>query len=160
MRAKGFIVVGALALTAGCYKYVPSSVGEVSPGTPVRVRLTAVEAGRLVDQRLTDARLLTGTLVEGDGENLLVDTSIGHNDAERGMRSVVQRLAVPTHEVLEIEQRQLDKGRTGLVVGAGTVALGVVIALQSRGGSGRSDTPGGGTQEARRVPILSLRIFR
>ncbi len=160
MRGKSILLVGALAATTGCYSYIPSSVEDVSPGTPVRIRLTAVEAGRLVDQRLTNARLLTGTLVQGDGEQLLVDTSVGHNDAERGMRSVVQRVAVPAHEVLEMERRQLDKGRTGLVVGAGTVALGVVIALQSRGGSGSTDTPGGGTQESRRVPILSLRIFR
>jgi hypothetical protein len=160
MRGRGFLLVGALAATTGCYTYLPSAVNEVSPGTPVRIRLTAVEAGRLVEQRLTDSRVLTGTLVEGDAENLLVDTSVGHNDVERGMRSVVQRVSVPAHEILEIEQRQLDRGRTGLVVGAGTVALGVVIALRSRGGGGGPDGPGGGAQESVRVPILSLRIFR
>jgi len=159
MRGKGLLLIGVLAATTGCYAYVPSSVDEIAPGTPVRVRLTAAEAGRLVDQRLTDARLLAGTLVQHDGEQLLVDTSVGRNDAERGLRSVVQRVSVPRRDVLEVERRQLDKGRTGIVVGAGAVALGVVIALQARGGQGTPDGPGGGTQESRRLPILSFRVF-
>jgi hypothetical protein len=159
MRGKSYLLVGTLLAASGCYTYLPTPLEDVAPGTPVRIRLTAVEAGRLVEQRLTDNRLLTGTLMEqGDGQ-VLVDTSVGHNDAERGMRAVVQRVSVPTRDVLEIEQRQLSKGRMGVVVGAGAVAVGVIIALQSRGGGGSADNPGGGTQESRRVPILSFRIF-
>ncbi len=159
MRGKGLLLVGTLLAANGCYTYLSTPLEEVAPGTPVRIRLTAAEAGRLVEQRLTEDRLLTGTLVEQDDGQVLVDTSVGHNDAERGMRAVVQRLSVPTHEVLEIEQRHLDKGRTGVVVGVGAVAAGVIIALQARGGGGSADNTGGGTQESRRVPILSFRVF-
>jgi hypothetical protein len=89
---------------------------------------------------------------------VLVDTSVGHNDAERGMHSVVQRVAVPVRDVLEIEQRHLDRGRTGALIGIGAVAAGVIVALQS-GGGGSPPATGGGAQESRRVPILSFRIF-
>jgi len=159
MRGKGLLLLGALLASSGCYTYLPTPLEDIAPGTPVRIRMTAAESGRLVEQRLTDDPLLSGTLVEqGDGE-VLVDTSVGHNDAQRGMHSVVQRVSVPTRDVLVIEQRKLDRGRTGALIGIGVVAGGVILALQSGGGVGGSDTSGGGTQESRRVPILSFRIF-
>jgi len=158
MRGKSFLLVGTLLATSGCYTYLPAPIEDIAPGTPVRIHMTAAEAGRLVEQRLTDDRVLTGTLVEqGDGQ-ILVDTSVGRNDAQRGLHSVVQRVNVPTRDVLEIEQRHLDRGRTGILIGVGALAGGIIVALQS-GGGGSAPPTGGGTQESRRAPILSFRIF-
>lgn len=157
MRRKSLLVCTLLA-ASGCYSYLPTPVRDVSPGTPVRMRLTAEQAEALVAQRLTDERLLSGTIVESTGDGFLVETPVGHNDATRGMRALLQRVVVPSDGVLEIEQRTLNKGRTGIAMAAGTMVLGVVIAIQSRGGEGGNETPDPGTQEARRVPLLRLRL--
>lgn len=158
MRVKTLLLVGTALVASGCYTYLPTSAADVRPGTPVRMRITGDQARALYEQRLTDDRLLAGTLVERSGDGFLVDTPVGHNDAQRGMRAVLQRVAVPERDVLEIEQRTLNKARTGAVMAAGMVAAGVVIALQSSGGGDGDDGPGPGTPESRRIPLLRFAL--
>ncbi len=159
MSLKKLLLVGTLTAASGCYTYLPAPPSGVSPGTPVRIRLTADQAEAFVPQRLTADRDLDGTLLERTDGSLLVETPVGRNDAERGMSSLMQKLTVPEGGIVEIEQRTLNKGRTGLVMAGAAVVAGVVLTLRSQGGRGGPDQPpGGGNQEARRVPVLRIRL--
>jgi hypothetical protein len=158
MRSRKLLLVATVLAASGCYRYLPAPASAVAPGTPVRMRITAQQAEALRAQRLSDNRLLNGTVVEKTEQGFMVETEVGRNDPTRGTRAVTQLLSIPESGVLEIEQRTLDRGRTGMAMVAGGVVLGVVVALQSRGGQGGTDTPGPGTQEARRVPLLKLAL--
>jgi hypothetical protein len=156
MRLVHLLALGAAGAAAGCFSYVPVNPSEVSPGQEVRLRLTAEEAARYPDLRLRDARLMEGTLVETTDGELVVAASIAAGDPTRGTRVLVQQVSVPRSGILEVELREIDKVRTGLlVVGGGAIITAVII----KGGSafGGRDGPDGEVIEAR-IPLVRFRL--
>ena len=156
MRPVHLLALGAAGAAAGCFSYVPVNPSEVSPGQEVRLRLTAEEAARYPDLRLRDARLMEGTLVETTDGELVVAASIAAGDPTRGTRVLVQQVSVPRSGILEVELREIDKVRTGLlVVGGGAIITAVII----KGGSafGGRDGPDGEVIEAR-IPLVRFRL--
>lgn len=141
----------------GCYSYQVSTLEDVVPGEAIRLRISAAEAERLAELRLTEDRLVPGTLVQRDDGEVLIDTQVGQNDSSRGTRALTQRITVPTGEVREVELRRLDWFRTGALIGAAGVGVGIALAAAIGGGDGRSDNGGPDTGELV-VPILRFRI--
>jgi hypothetical protein len=156
LRSRFALLLLACSLS-GCYAYLPSSPQEASPGETVRLRVTADEATKYLDLNLSNPRLLEGTLIDrGDG-TLVVEASVGSNDPTRGSRALVQRVAVPLEGILDVERKEMDRTKTGLLIGGGAAALAVVIA-QGISGSGSKDGPGTDVPEARRIPLLRFSL--
>jgi len=144
-------------VASGCFSYVPVSLSEVSPGQEVRLRLTAEEAARYPDLRLRDPRLMEGTLVEATDGVVVVEASIGTGDATRGTRIFVQQVPVSRSGILEVELREINKARTGLLIAGGGAVITAVV-IEAGGGFGRREGPGGEIPEARRIPLVSFSL--
>jgi hypothetical protein len=149
--------MAGLFAAGGCYHYLPSSPQEVATGQAVRLRLTADEAARYTDLRLGDPRLLEGTVVDRSASGVMLDATVGVNNAETGARALTQRLNVPLSGVLDVELKQLDRTKTGFLVGGAAVLAGVVIA-KATGAFGSDEIPGTDNPEARRVPLFTVRL--
>ena len=133
MRSVPFLLLVASLAFSGCYMYVPSSPREVSPGDPVRFRLTADEAARHRDLRLPNPGLIEGTLVErGDAERVH-DAHVGRAGAAEEFREMVKEVSIPLSGILDVELRKLDSTKAGLLVLGGAVALAAVVVTSGGG---------------------------
>lgn len=150
-RLRQLVVAALLSLSSGCYAYHETELESVTPGTPIRIRLSPEEAARLAELRLTDARLVDGTLIANGGDRVMLDTRVGVNDPTRGSRALVQRVAVPVTEVHEVELRRLDWLKTGAIAGAFALGVGIVAAAALDGDQG-DEGPGGGDIPESRAP--------
>lgn len=157
MRSVRLLLLAASLAASGCFTYIPSSPQEVAPGQPLRLRLSAEEAARYQDLRLANPRLLEGTLVSRSASELMVEASVGVNDATRGSRALVQQVSVPLSGILEVELKRLDGFKTGLLVAGGGALLTAVI-IRSGSGSGSEDTPPDDTPDARRIPLIRFSL--
>lgn len=159
----GSVALLALLL-AGCYRYVPSRLSEVRPEEDVRIRLTADEASRLQDFTRDGGRAVDGKILEQAADSILV--RVESLSEVRGVRvqTLYQRVNVARPAVLEVERRELDKGRTYLLTGVGVAAVAAVAAAGIAGGGGEGPPDGGGPLESLlpasppRVPMLGLRF--
>lgn len=158
MRVAGLLPL--LLLTTGCYSYVPTAADTLRPGTDVRARLSPAGVATLAEAVPSAPRVVEGKVVErGDGGLLL---EVPATTFERGVRleTLHQRVRIAEKDILEVELKRLDRGRTGLVV-AGGVAAAVVTFLQLRGDPGEGEQrPGPGTDVVLPVRALLDLLFR
>jgi len=157
MRPTRLLVLAATLAASGCFAYLPSSPQEIAPGEGVRLRLSAQEAMRYADLRLPNPRVLEGTLVERSDSELMVEASIGTSDPARGSRILLQRVTVPVSGILDVEQRRLDRVKTGFLVGGGAAVL-TALVIHSAWGSGSESQHPPDISEARRIPLLRFAI--
>lgn len=149
----------ALPLLAACYTYARVDSGSLHPGMGVRLRLSSSAAERLEPLLgTTDARLLSGVLVDAGRDTLIVEVPTRTN-AEIGgsVRTLNQRVGVARSALVEIEARSLDRVRTGLVVGTSAVLAGAVVLRSIKGQPGLDRTPGSGGGTDFRVLVLRIR---
>jgi hypothetical protein len=157
MRLRSVLVLAGLCAAGGCYHYLPYSPQEIAPGQTVRLRLTPDEAANYADLRLADPRLLEGEVVDRSSTGVMLEATVGVNNPETGSRALVQRINVPMSGLVDVELKQLDRTKTGFLVGAGAVVVGLAIA-KGTGAFGTSDSPGTETSEARRVPLFRVKL--
>lgn len=157
MRLRNVLVLAALFFATGCYHYLPTSATDVAVGQTVRLRLTPDEATKYGDLRLSNPRLLEGTVADRSAMGFMLDATVGVNNAETGSRALTQRVSVPMSGVVDVELKALDRTKTGFVVGGAAVVAGLAIA-KAGGAFGSSDPPGTDKPEARRVPLFKLRL--
>jgi hypothetical protein len=157
MRLQRVLALVGLLGAGGCYHYLPSSPQEVAQGQAVRLRLTADEAAKYADLRLGDPRLLEGTVADRSGSGVMLDATVGVNDATTGSRALTQRLNVPFSGVVEVELKVVDRTKTGFLVGGGAIIAGLAIA-KAGGAFGGNDVPPIDNPEARRVPLFKIRL--
>lgn len=160
MRAPTRLAFACLAL-AGCYSYRPVPSGAVPLDAQVRARLSAQQADRLGDVLPAGTRVLEGTVLESGGDALLLLVPV--SSQLRGARVDVlnQRLRLSQSDIVELELKELDRGRTGLLVGAGAVALGAIVVaaiVETGGGDGPEEPPE--TGERRRVRRFAFPLLR
>lgn len=136
------------ALT-GCYSYSPVDDGAPEAGSEVRVRLNDEGAKRVSSQTYLRAnRVLTGRILQaGTSELRLVISRPPRNQfSTAGM--IRDTVTVPAAGIESTETKQVETGKTALLVGgitAGAVALGAVAL--SGGGAGGTPPNGGGGGE-------------
>ena len=157
MRSSRLLALSAALAASGCFAYVPSSPQELVSGEGVRLRLTAQEAMQFADLRLADARSLEGTFVDRSDSEIMVEATVATSDRERGSQLLVQRVTVPITEIVDVERKKLDTFKTGLLVGAGTAAVGAVLFRDALGYGDSGQTPTE-NPEARRIPVLRFAI--
>lgn len=157
-RAPRIFFILGVAVSSGCYSYVPARMESIEPGQAVRVRLSPEEAERLVEVRRTDTRVMDGVVIRFSDDELLVDTPVGRLDPMAGSSPLNQRVNVPAGEIRDIELRELDRLKTGAALGGVGLVVGVGIAAAIKGGFGERSGEGDGPAENRRYPPLILRL--
>ena len=129
---------------AGCYSYRPARWQTLPAGTEVR-GLLSTEARVGLEERLHRRfDQIDGTVVERNGDSVLVDVRwLSTTDG----RPLYQRVVLAEQDVLRVDVKRLDKLRTiALVAGVVTIALAsVATGFWSTGGD---DGGGGGPNEA------------
>ena len=148
-------VIGAAAMSGGCYSYVP--VEHPSPGTTVRIEVpvrSAVSGGRRTQETMS----MEGMLLSAGDSLVLEMSSLRELGAFREIRSV-DTLRVARSDLSGVSTRNFSKPKTiGLTVFiAGATTVLAVAALGLGGGSGGGDSPNGGTNTSsiRVIPIFS-----
>ncbi len=145
----GILLSTSLLVTAGCYHYVPTRLGETSPGMEVRVLVSPEQAGRLNQEIGTETELIRGRLVDQLDEALLIETRV------LGSRTrMYQRVRIPLGEVVGVEARKLSQLKTGLLIGALTAATSAVIAQVFSQGTNQQEPPPGGIDERIMIPLF------
>jgi len=142
------------ALVAGCYTYTPIQPSALSPGVGVRARVSAATAERIAPLLgTTDARVVTGTLIENASGTLIVEVpTIVQAGVGTSTQSLYQRISIAPGDVLELESRTLDRTRTAVVVGI-AAAIGGSAAIAALHGSPGNDKPPGGTSTDSRIVV-------
>ena len=149
----GILLSTSLLVTAGCFHYVPTRLGETSPGMEVRVHVSPEQAGRLNQQIATEGELIRGRLVDQLDEALVIETRV------LGSRTrMYQRVRIPLGEVLGVEARKLRPLQTGLLIGVLTVTTSVVIAKVFSQGTNRQEPPSDGIDNRIMIPLF--RFYR
>ena len=151
------LVLFAPALLAGCYTYAPVQSSALLPGIGVRARVSATAAERVAPLLgVSDARVLTGTLIDNRSGTLIVEVpTLAQAAIGTSGQTLNQRISITPGDLVEIESRRLDRGRTGLVVGAVAV-IGISATIAAlKGGPGLDRPPGGSSTDAK-FPLWRL----
>lgn len=148
----------AIALvTSGCHTFTPTTIGEVTPGQEVRLRLDARTEELLEDVRLPGPRLLDGTFLRSEGGVVVVEAPVGTSAERLGGRVLIQEVDVPLSGITSVEIKKVDRLWTGIIVATGTAAvLYAVFDLTAvRGSEGGG---GDGPAESRAIPVFRIGI--
>jgi hypothetical protein len=140
MRSTIPVLCLSIIASAGCYHYLPADPGDVPPGTTVRVRVTDAQTRRFENVVPVDRRLIQGKLIEQDSETMLLEVPIQTDLRGNRVETVSQRIDLPRSDVLDLEIRRLDRGKTALVFGVGGAA-GIVLVTRTLVGAFNSTTP-------------------
>jgi hypothetical protein len=141
-------------LATGCYSYVPTTLGDVNPGSSVRVRISGAEADRLEPIRFTDSRNLEGAIVRKDDDQIYIDAVIRTVDAHGITAQHVQRLNIAPREIQDVQYRRLDYLKSAAAVGGVSFLLGAAAWAVIWGDLGRTDEFEPIDQFRVRIPLL------
>lgn len=157
MTLRPVFLVLATGMLAGCYRYAPVETNELRPGLGVRARITAAAADRLAPLLGEAPRTLVGTVISESGDTVIVETpAVMQAEIGSSIQTLHQRVSLMRGDVLEWEQRSLDRVRTFGLVGATVAVLGIVLIDKLQGEPGADRLPGGGGAD-QRVPIFQRR---
>lgn len=139
---------------ASCYSYqaLPETP---SPGSSVRVRLTARGALEMSDVTDEARRTYEGDLVGAGRDTVTISMLQSRAQAEFDTRRTLRNhLAIPRTYVEALEQRTLSTAKTSLVIagGAGLIAA-IVVGLTSGGDGGSPDDGGQNGPVLTRIPL-------
>lgn len=160
MRFSRFPVRGAALATlvaqAACYRNVPVELSQVTPGTPVRVQLTAVAQDRMRQENPGGPRResLTGKFVRTNGDSVVIGVESTVMEANVRTRTFYSDMPMLRSDVRVVERRELDRRRTTLTVAGlsvGAIAA-VLLAVEYGGKSTGTVNPGPGVPE-QRIPL-------
>ena len=147
----------APVLLAGCYTYAPIQASSLQPGMGVRARISAAAAEQVAPLLgVSDARILTGKLIDNASGTMIVEVpTMVPARAGASAQSLSQRISITPGQLVELESRQLDRGKTAIVVGAVVVIGGSAAIAAFKGGPGLDRPPGGSSTDAK-LPLLRL----
>lgn len=150
-----------IAALVGCYSYQPIAPASAPAGTEVRARITGAASDRVAPLiGSLDTRVLVGNVIENSNGTMTLEVPTG---AMPNVPASVVRLharvpLVPT-DLVGLEQRRLDAGRTALLGGAVAASVGLGVALALRAGadpqSGKLPTD---PPPINRIPLLQIRF--
>ena len=140
----------------GCYSYQPIEAAAVPVGAEVRARITGAASDRVAPMlRAVDVRTLVGSVTENANGSMMLEVPNGAMpNVTEGVVPLRARIPIVPADLVTLERRRLDVGRT-VILGAGVVngvSLGVALALRS----GSDPQPGNvptGPPPITRIPI-------
>lgn len=133
-------LIVAAVLNAGCYSYVPISLGSVAAREDVRVRVTEAAAARLADELGTFSTQIDGQFAREGADSISVGVSIDKTYRGMTIGSTTQTLSLGRSEVIDVRKREFSRSRTilvsaGTVVGFGLLAAGITQLVDPNGPS-------------------------
>lgn len=138
-------LLAPMLVLTGCFVYAPVGGASPSPGEDVRLVIHPEAARRLAAEAGRSVQRLDGRLVSMTGDSVAVSVWVGPGYRGTAFERMRRTYALAEPDVLEIQTRQLSRGRTALTalaVGAG-LAFVIERVVNSRGGaSGQRPDPG------------------
>jgi hypothetical protein len=120
----------------GCYTYLPINVASATPGMEVRARVSATTAAQLGPSLgISDARLLSGPVVQNEADGLTIRVPTVPAGTIGAQEGLFQQIMINRGDLLEIESRQLDRTRTGVMIGAAFVGAAAIAVTALHGHS-------------------------
>lgn len=141
LRAGPAVVLAlAMVVLSGCHSYRPMLESDPVPGDRVRVRLSseaASDVSRLVNSPVAS---VSGTVMAVQTDSLTLNASWGAIFA--GTRFAARRdtLTFERTDLLQIERRELSRGRSAVVLGA-LAAMAIALYRTFGGGGDPSSLP-------------------
>lgn len=143
------MLLAAAALLTGCFTYIPARPGEVEAGVDVRARVSPDASARIAPLLgASDSRRLDGRLISSGTDTIVVEVPTVMVDNREFGRTPNQRVSIARSDLVELEIRKLDRGRTMGIVGGGAIVLGVTLINALKGEPGKEPLPGGGGTDA------------
>lgn len=151
--------VPLVALLSGCYTYAPVETRALGPGASVRARVSTPAAQRIAPLLgFTEARVLTGSLVETKGDAIVIEVpTAAQIAAGTSTQTLYQHVSLAPGDVTELERRTLNRTRTALVVGAIVAAAGIAVATSLHGEPAIDNPPPTQSPSEMRTPIFRIR---
>jgi hypothetical protein len=112
---------------SGCFRYVEADPGVVPEGEPVRIHLTREGMADLRELSSEVEPVVTGMVVRREEGRLLLHIPIGRRPEGFYTQDLGQNVVIPLREIVQLEQRRLDRVRTGLLTGASAVVVATVL---------------------------------
>jgi hypothetical protein len=129
------VLVAAVAMGAGCYRYVPVSPRTPEPGSVVRMDVSDQAATQLTGVLGPGVLSLNGLVLAQEDQtiSLLVSSYNTRRNAELSGSNDPVRLSVD--QITHLEQKRLDKGRSFLLGAAfvgGAIAITTIFGKDDR----------------------------
>lgn len=152
------LLLATVLATAGCQTFQPISYDQVAPGERVRARVNSAWADSLDALLQRDGRVVEGTVVDKPGGSLLLEVPVQNELRGMEFQTLSQRVLIPREGFVELELRELDRGRTVGVVALAGAAVGIFVAQQLTKDTGGNRLPGGGGPSEGRISHPFFRI--
>jgi hypothetical protein len=153
--ARGLRSIATLILAlhlGGCYTLVPTTLPGLVPGDQVRVQVGGPLSAelRLFLGDESAAGTLSGAVDRRDADGLLLLLPSAYRPQGFHVETLHQRVRVPEMNVLRVDRRELDPGRTALAAGAVGLAVGAIAwqAISSRSGGNTAPNPDPGPAQS------------
>lgn len=157
ITAHAALLLAGLVGPAGCYRYVPADLAEVSPGRDVRLRVSPEETARFAAVIGPDTRTLEGRVVELTDSELMVEVPVVSNQVGSRIQTLNQRLDLARTGISFVEIRELDRTKTTIAVGGGAAIAGFILVKGLTGAFNAGNDDEGGSGNELVVPVF-LRI--
>jgi hypothetical protein len=145
-----------------CYRYQPVTLEAVPEGATVRAVLSPSASAALKERHgISSGSHLEGTVLEDYGAAVALWVASVPASPEFGSGTLYQQVDVLKSDILRVDLRELDRGKTAFLALGGAVAVAVAARAALSGGTGESNSGGGGVPpESRgtRLPIVILRF--
>lgn len=146
----------------GCYRYQPATLDAVPQGATVRAVLSPAASEQLrVRHGINSGHHLDGTILVDHGAAVSLWVASGPVSRQFGGGVLYQQVDVLKSDILRVDLRELDRGKTTFVAISGAAVVAVVARAVIAGGTGESNGgTGGPPPESRRsrLPILIVRF--
>jgi hypothetical protein len=126
---------------------------------PVRAHLSPSQAAELADYLPSQAdRMIEGTVVENGRDELMLLVPVTTANI-RGVREKLnQRLGIPFDGIVEIEQKELERGKTAMVSVGGVILTGLFLFETLGPGFGGGNTGSEGPRPEDSIILLRIPI--
>jgi hypothetical protein len=142
------LCLSGAALSLGCYTYLPTTLDAVPVGGEVHAVLSTERELALQDSLGVSLRPLRATLVARGDDRVLLSVRTAVGSRELGSQGLYQRIGVAPQDVLRVDVRRLQRGKTvALALAVAAVATIAAIETVAILRPGTPDGGGGGPPE-------------
>jgi hypothetical protein len=147
-RVRARLGVAAAALGLGCYRYAPATLETVPLGTEVRALVSTERELALRDSLGLSVHPLHGTLVEREAGRVLLAVRTAVGSPAFGSQPLYQHVGLTPQDVLRVDVRRLQRGKTtALALAVASAATLVTLGLLGKLNPGSPGAGGGGPPE-------------
>jgi hypothetical protein len=141
-RSLEVLALLALFPATACYSYRTIHLEDVRPDLAIRLRVTPEATGHVARVLGYLTQDVEGTFVSLRQDTILLTVATPTAPESRTIQLLYQRLDIPVSQVIEVQERTLDRGRTYACVAAG-VAGAAGVAVWHRGNAAAGRQPAG-----------------